>query len=82
MGKPHQVGVGAGGVDNDEIVGALDRTDRFGERAKLLGLDFVEPQAEPACDAIVNRKIELDAGTRRPVAAVRAAAGCSCRGVD
>ena len=61
MGEPHQVGIAARRVDDDEIVGLLDRADRFGKGGEFLRLDFVEPHAETASDAVMRRDFELDA---------------------
>ena len=70
MGQPHQVGIIAGRIDDDEIVGLLDRADGFGKGREFLGLDLVEAHAEAAGDAIMRRDIELDTGAPRPIAAV------------
>ena len=43
---------------------------RLGEGGELLRLDFVEPHAEAAGDAVMFGKFQIDAGPRRPVAPV------------
>ena len=42
MGEPRQVAVGAGRVDDDEVVGVLDRCHRLGEGGKFDALVVVE----------------------------------------
>ena len=66
MGKPHQVGIATRRIDDDKVVGLLDRADGFGKGGKFLGFDFVEPHAETAGDAIMRRQFELDAGALAP----------------
>ena len=70
MGEPHQIGIVARRIDDDEIVAVLDRAHRFGEGGKFLRLDFVEAEPKTARDAIMNGHFELDAGALGPVAAV------------
>jgi hypothetical protein len=48
----------------------LDRAYRFGKSGKFLRFDFVEPQAEAACNAKMLGNVELDAGALGPVATV------------
>ena len=70
MGKPHQVGIVTRRIDDDEIVGLLDRADGLGKGREFLGFNFVEPHAEAAGDAIMRRDVELDARAPRPIAAI------------
>ena len=66
MGEPHQVGIGARRIDDDEIVGLLDRAHRFGKGREFLRFDFVEPHAEAARDAKMHGNFELGAGALAP----------------
>ena len=70
MGEPHQIGIVARRIDDDEIVAVLDRAHRLGKGGEFLRLDFVEAQPEAARDAIMHGHFELDAGALGPVAAV------------
>src|SRR5208282_659729 len=70
MGQPHQVRIAARRVDDDEIVAALDRAHRFGEGAKFLRLDFIEPRGKTARHTIMPGMVELDVRARGPVTPV------------
>jgi len=70
MGEPHQVGVGARRIDDDEVVAALDGADRLGESGEFLGFDLVEPQSEAARDTLMHRDFQLDAGALGPIAPI------------
>ena len=70
MRQPHQVGVRTRRIDDDEIVGLLDRAHRLGESGEFLLLDFVEPHAEAARDAKMHGDVERRAGALGPGAPV------------
>ena len=44
VGEPHQIGIGARGIDDDEVVALLDRADRLGKGGEFLRLDLFDAQ--------------------------------------
>ena len=70
MREPHQIGVGAGRIDHNHVVGVLDRGDGAREAVKLRRLVGVDRGALGAADAIMRRQFERNAGARGPAAAV------------
>lgn len=62
--------IGAGRVDDDEIVRLLHGADGLGKSSKLLRFDLVEPHAEAARDAEMTRMLEFDTGARGPIAPI------------
>ncbi len=70
MGQPHQVGIRPRRIDDDEVMALLDPAHGLGKGCEFLLLDLLDLGAEAAGDAKVHRHVELDAGPRRPVAAV------------
>ena len=67
MREPHQVGVVAGRIDDDEVVGLLDRADRLGEAAELRCLVLVDPQTvEPRAMQKCVGNFQLDARRAPP----------------
>ncbi len=67
MGEPREIAVGAGRIDDHEIVGLLDRADRLGKTGELDRLVLVELEREP-------RATQKCIGTLRSNAARRAQA--------
>ena len=68
--QPHQIAVVAGRIDDDEIMGVLDRVDGGGEVVELGRLVVGDERAIRARDAIMRRHFELEAGVLGPGAAV------------
>src|SRR6185437_1306821 len=70
VGEPHQVGVVAGRVDDDDVVVVLDRGDRpreAGELARLIGVDGA---GLASLHADMGRNFERRARALGPIAAV------------
>src|SRR4029079_10412956 len=65
-----EIAVGAGRVDDDEIVRLLDRADRLGKARELDRLVLVELERGAARDAEMHRHLELDSGMPGPAAPV------------
>ena len=70
VSEPHQVAVVGRGIDHDEVVAVLDRSDRFGKAGELGDLVLLDLRALAAGHMIVRRQLELDFPTGRPAAPV------------
>ena len=66
MGEPHQIGIEPGVSMTTKSWLCSTVLTRFGEGREFLGLDFIEPHAEAAGDAIMHRNFELDARRAPP----------------
>ena len=75
MRQPHQVGVGTGRVDDDEVVGALDRAHRLHELLELGVFIVGDLHRLAELDAVVHRNFEIETGPARPCVAVADVAG-------
>ena len=75
MRQPHQVAVGAGRIDDDEIEGALDRADRFHELLEFGVFVVGDLHRLAELDAAMHRDFEVETGAARPGAAVVDVAG-------
>ncbi|MHC2196151.1 hypothetical protein ACVJF1_008784 [Bradyrhizobium diazoefficiens] len=70
MGEPHQVAVGAGRIDDDEIETALDRRDRLHELLELGVLVLGNLHGLAELDAAMHRQLEIELGATGPGGAV------------
>jgi hypothetical protein len=70
MGEPREIAVGAGRIDDHEVVGALDRADRLRKASEFDRLVLVELELRAACDAEMHRHLQVDAGAPGPGPAV------------
>ena len=57
MGEPHQVGIRAGRIDNDEVVVLLDSAHCLGEGGEFLRFDFVEAQPSGSASIVVREEL-------------------------
>ncbi|MGY3420593.1 hypothetical protein ACVWZW_001068 [Bradyrhizobium sp. F1.13.4] len=64
--KPHQVAVGAGRIDDDEVEAALDRRDRLHELKELRILVLGDLHGLAELDAAMQRQFEVELGAARP----------------
>jgi hypothetical protein len=62
------MGVGSRRVDDDEIVGLLDRRDRIGELSGFDRLVLVVLDGRSAADAGMSRNLQIAAGALGPIA--------------
>src|ERR1700682_2641018 len=75
MRQPHQIGVRARRVDDDEIEAALDRADRFHELEKF-GIFIVRDLHRlTELDAEMDGEFETQTGAARPGLPIRDVAG-------
>ena len=70
MGETHHVGIVPRRIDDDKVVTLLDRAYCLSKRSEFLGFDFIEPHAAAACDTIMHRDFQFNAGARGPFPAV------------
>jgi hypothetical protein len=68
MRQPRQVGVGSRRVDDDKIVGLLDRRDRIGELGGFDRLVVIELKCRSARDTGVGRDFQIEARALDPIA--------------
>ena len=75
MRQPHQIAVGAGRIDHDEVEGALDRADGIHELLEFGVLVVGDLHGLAELDAAVHRHFEVEPGAARPGGAVVDVAG-------
>ena len=75
MRKPHQVAVGAGRIDHNEIEGVFNGADRIRELQQLGILVIGDVHGQPGLDAAMHRQLEFDTGAAGPGLAVVDVAG-------
>ena len=68
--EPHQIRVVAGRIDHNKVASVLDFVDRGREVCELDCLVLVDPCALAACDCVMLRHFQRDAGAFGGVAAV------------
>lgn len=66
MGEPHQIAVGAGRIDDDEVEIALDRRDRLHELKELGILVLSDLHGFAELDAAMRRQLKIELGPARP----------------
>src|SRR5258708_39868981 len=70
MRQTHQVGVGPGGIDDDEIECSLHCADGVHELHQFRRFVIQNLHGLAKLDAAVNRALEVEAGAARPGASV------------
>jgi hypothetical protein len=70
MSKPHQVAIGAGRVDDDEIEGPLDCAHGIHELLELGRFVVGDLHGLAKLDAVMHGEFEIEAGTAGPGAPI------------